>query len=755
MGHVLVGAVKMVLAVQATQATVVGIVRDEKTSQPLAGAVVALTDLHRAAATDADGRYVLRLVPAGPQHITVRFIGYAQRSLHALVPRDGQLEINVSLPPEPVHLRTVEVRAAGMVPSVGSDDRVAFPDRGISLAAVRHHPLLAEPDAFQALEGGEVVVRPESPSGVHVRGGSSDHTAYLLDGIPVLSPYHAAGVFSAWNPDALAGLELWSATPSPAHPHTLAGAVEGVTRSPGDGHSAQGSVSTMQARLTLDGPLGVAGAGYLVSLRSGFPGAIAPKKEASYVRGETGDWLAKLEAPAFGGRVRLLGYESGNEISTASVTAEDGSSQASRRNALAWHSQSLGAEWRGVVWGLGVRVLGWRATGAAGSAWAAEVARVNMSSARRDQGLLLAVEHGSDRATTIVGMRVEHSRTSYRIESDSTVGPAWGLSAGTGVAAAFAQHWRRLGQRTDLKIGGSVAAMGRDLHLGPHAQLCWRPTERLALSASYARLHQFAQSLRNAESVVGNVFPADLYIGAGAPGGVPVARSDQGVIAADYRPWAGVRVGVQAYERRTHGLVLVAPRDGEPFTTGAFAVGSGVSRGVSVNADMSTTRYAVVASYGLQRVRLSHADSSYVPDHGATHLLQGGVIVFPTATSSIRLGVTGALGRRTTTVSGGLEWEACNLLDQGCEFGGSPYYEAPLGGTALPAYLRVDLGFRKHWHFGGGGGRDVVVALFGTVTNVLGRKNVLTYARDPSTGQLGAIEMRPRGPLLVGLDWQF
>ena len=48
-------AVKVLLAVQATQATVVGTVRAEQTGLPLAGAVVALTDLGRVASTDARG----------------------------------------------------------------------------------------------------------------------------------------------------------------------------------------------------------------------------------------------------------------------------------------------------------------------------------------------------------------------------------------------------------------------------------------------------------------------------------------------------------------------------------------------------------------------------------------------------------------------------------------------------------------------------------------------------------------------------
>jgi hypothetical protein len=274
------------------------------------------------------------------------------------------------------------------------------------------------------------------------------------------------------------------------------------------------------------------------------------------------------------------------------------------------------------------------------------------------------------------------------------------------------------------------------------------------MSGSYARTHQFAQSLRNAESVVGNVFPADLYVSAGAPG-VPVARSDHVIMAAEYRPSGAQRVGLQTYARAFDGLVIVAPRVPAPFTTNAFGVGSGTSRGVSVDGAVSGARYGLMASYGWQRVRLRYGDSSYVPDHATAHLLEGGAIAFPTATTSVRLGATAGLGRRTSVVAGGLDWEPCNLIDGGCEFGGSPHNEpGPPGATELPPYLRVDLGVRKHWHVHVGG-RDVVLAAFGTVTNVFGRQNMLTYARNPSTGEVAAIGMRPPSPLVIGLDWRF
>ncbi|HEU5305022.1 MAG TPA: TonB-dependent receptor [Gemmatimonadales bacterium] len=740
---------RVLLAVQAGQATVAGTVRDEETGEPLAGALVALPDLDRSTATDEAGHYLLLDVPPGPQHLTVRFIGYTPRALHALVPSDGRLDINIALHSEPVRLHTIEVRSRVPVRGLEDSEPNESHDRAGSIAAVRNNPLLSEPDVLQALEGGPVVLQPESPSGVHVRGGTSDQTAYLLDGIPVFSPYHAAGQFSAWNPDALSGIQLMASMPGPGYPDALSGTIAATTRAPGEQFGVQGALSTTQARLTLDGQLGRTGAGYLMSLRSRVPGLPAGRHEASYLNGESGDWLAKLELPVLGGRARLLGYQSSNEIDAAAQTDSFGFEP--ERHSFEWQSGSFGAGWSGDIGGAGVKLLGWSAGGDAAARWGSRAGWVGLSALRRDLGVLASMELPSSDGRTILGMRVERSKTAYRVKSDSA-SPAF--TALTPVVAAFAQHARRIDPGLELTLGASLSNGESRLHFGPTARLRWKSGERFVLAGSYARAHQFAQSLRNAESVVSNVFPPDLFIGAGAAG-VPTARSDQGLITAEYRPMAGVRLVAEAYHRATSGLLLVAPREGEPFATGSFEVGSGRSSGLSVEVGMSRARYGLMAGYGLQRVRLTYGGTDYVPDYGTTHLLQSGIIVFPSATTSIRLGATGGLGRRTSTATGTLEWEACNLLDQGCEFGGSPNYTgSALGARSLPAYIRVDLGIRKHWHVRLGD-RDAVLAIFATVTNLFDRKNILTYVRDPSTGRLLPIEMRPLAPLVLGLDWRF
>src|SRR5262245_38062695 len=100
----------LVLAIQANGAILAGTVRNESTGETIPGALVTLADLNRAVTTDASGRYTLTDVPAGPQHLSIRAIGYQSRTLHALVPGAGRLTIDVSLRAAPVHLPSLEVR---------------------------------------------------------------------------------------------------------------------------------------------------------------------------------------------------------------------------------------------------------------------------------------------------------------------------------------------------------------------------------------------------------------------------------------------------------------------------------------------------------------------------------------------------------------------------------------------------------------------------------------------------------------------
>ena len=749
------GAATLMLLLQSgsvSQATMHGVVVDAGSGMPLAGAVVSLTELDRASLTGPDGRYRLRFVPVGPAHVTVRRIGYRPRTIHALFSDVGELEVNIALEAGPVQLAPVDVRVSTFAPRAADELTTGFEDRELLIAAVREHPLLAEPDVFHAIGSGEIVRQPEAPSGLHVRGGSTDQTAYLLDGIPVLSPYHSGGMFSAWNPDALARVQVATTVPSPGSPPTLSGTVQASTLSPGPALRWQGATSTTQARLTLDGPLG--GIGFLISARAGYPDIIAPRDEPTYLRGTTADWLAKLEMPILGGDLHLLTYQNQNAVSSESTISTDtATGLPAPRNTFSWSGRSSGARWRRGIGDASLRATAWSASSRSAAGWSAFTGPLDLRAERRDVGAIASIECCGEEATTLLGARVERSVTSYLVASDSAAGPDASLGGTTEIATLFVRTVRELPGEWTLDGGAALTTIRRTPYLSPHLQLRWRVRPRVVVITSVARSLQFAQSLRNPESVVGTIYPVDLYLGAGA--GAPVARSDQGAVGLELLPTGGVQLRVAAYARRLSGLLLVAPAVGEPFSTGTFDRGTGRASGASVDLTIAAQRYRALFSYGLQRVRLVSGGSVYVPEHGATHLLEGGVTLLPTATTQVRIGATASLGRRATSIANGFEWEACNLLDQGCEFGGSPRYDVQsLGETRLPAYLRVDLGLRHHFHLAIAG-RDAEVALFGTYSNLLGRRNVLTYADGATAGQRVGIEMRPQAPLVVGLEWRF
>ena len=748
-------AVPIVLALQTTPASVTGEVRRADTGDPIVGAAVAVPELGRECRTDSAGHYVIAGLPAGPWHLAVRAFGFAPRTLHALVPRAGALEISVTLTPVPQRLAGVTVhqligaRGAGDAPSHESLQRT------VQRVEFGTYPVLADPDELLAIGGGEVTIEPETPSGVHIRGASADQTAYLLDGVPVLNPMHAGGMFSAWNPDAIATVRVGTSA-DVAQPHAVGGVVSAFTlniaQEPGRGSA---SIGTSQGRLTMHGSLGTSGGSYLLAVRSAMPASVVARREDSYLRSEASDVIAKIELPLRGGVLQLLSYQSDDEVMAAAHVPSDGALTEPRRNLFEWSGQSSGVSWHRAARVGSIRIAGWRANSTAGATWgqAGGDVRATLRHFRRDDGLSISVERGAGSDSTIGSVSLVRSSTHYDVHDDSLTSPL-ALDKKLLMLSVFGRRSQLITRTLRVDVGASAIATGHHLSIDPTIGIHWRSNARLAATLDYSLLHQFSQSLRNTESVVGSVFPAELFVNAGS-GGVPVATSNLAVLGVDFRPAAGVRLAVQAFDRRSRGLVLVAPRSADPFATLDFLTGSSRGRGASVEASASGSRAAVQATYGLQRLSNRSGSMSWVPQFGTVHTLEGGVTLFPTRTSSVRVGAVGGWGRRTTAVVGAFEWEACNLRDRGCEFIGTPRTDsgAP-GATHLPAYFRVDLSARQHWHVTIGA-RDVEMALFGTVTNVGNRRNLLTRVIDAQTRDVSEIGMRPQAPLVVGLDWRF
>jgi len=96
-----------------TTGTVMGIVRDDKTHQPLRGASVTLDDSVQRTQTDNEGRYRFLTVPAGAHRIAVRFVGYARQAVLVTVSDDLTVTQDFTLSSSINTLDQVVVTATG------------------------------------------------------------------------------------------------------------------------------------------------------------------------------------------------------------------------------------------------------------------------------------------------------------------------------------------------------------------------------------------------------------------------------------------------------------------------------------------------------------------------------------------------------------------------------------------------------------------------------------------------------------------
>jgi hypothetical protein len=290
--------------------------------------------------------------------------------------------------------------------------------------------------------------------------------------------------------------------------------------------------------------------------------------------------------------------------------------------------------------------------------------------------------------------------------------------------------------------------------LAPRVSLRWPVSSFLSVSAGYARSHQWVHSLRNPESLIDNIFSSNLPFAA-AGGAAPIAKSELFSVAAEARAGLGLRATVTGYLRSSDGLVLVAPTTGQPFAVDNLSLGSARAWGGNIAVELSRARYRALLDYGFSSVSYAVEGEAYRPSFAVSHFLAASIGYYPSATLLVRSALRADFGRPTTLVEGPFEWEACSILEGGCEAAGSPQKAAgPLGGDRLPAYVRLDIGIRKHWH-SRLLGSEGQVAVFATLSNILGRRNSLAYTVDPLSGELSELPMRPFSPLTVGLEWSF
>ncbi|MDE2762492.1 MAG: carboxypeptidase regulatory-like domain-containing protein, partial [Gemmatimonadota bacterium] len=250
-------------------ATLTGIVRDDASLEPIAFATVAVSPQGTASASlagssDRFGTFVIPGTPAGPVRIEANAFGYAEwaRDYDEL----PAAPVEVLLIPAPIVLDPLGVKAPGRAGDPISFSRDAFV---VDPVMVQATPTVLETDVLRVLAMSPSASAPSDFVSVpYVRGGTSEGTPVLLDGVRLFNPFHLGGFFSAINPEAVDHAALLPSSAAGAqHIGSLSGAVEIATRDGArDRHRVAGAVGLASSRLSVEGPIG-GGTSYLVNGR--------------------------------------------------------------------------------------------------------------------------------------------------------------------------------------------------------------------------------------------------------------------------------------------------------------------------------------------------------------------------------------------------------------------------------------------------------------------------------------------------------
>ena len=265
--------------------TIRGCVRDKTSTESLVGASVYETFSQRGVATDDFGffAFTCEVEPGRPNplQLQVSYIGYESQSFQfPSLSKDTMLTIDL-MPNASVS----EIFVTGKEPAHQMVRNTQMGAMEVSQATIRATPtLLGEADIIRTLQlTPGVSAGTEAVSGLYVRGGEGDDNLFLIDGNPVYQVNHIGGIFSAFNAEAIQGMEFFKAGFPARYGGRLSSVVDVQTRE-GNRKEFHGSASLglIAGNLRLEGPIVKDKTSFLIALRRSWLDVLTAPAMAIY-----------------------------------------------------------------------------------------------------------------------------------------------------------------------------------------------------------------------------------------------------------------------------------------------------------------------------------------------------------------------------------------------------------------------------------------------------------------------------------------
>lgn len=271
------GSVCSVVGIQAQTVTLQGIITDESTKEPLAGANVVLRkageERARGAATDPNGFYQIGGIEPGEYALRISYVGYEAYADTLQLGEQPRVTLSIALALLEGVLDDVVVTVTeGAARLEGGRQRIV-PENFGNIPTPSGSGDLA--NYLQSLPG--VVAAGDRGGQLFVRGGTPSENMVLVDGLLIYRPFHILGFFSAFPEDLVSGADFYAGGFGPRYSGRTSSVLDVRFR---DGnrnrHQAAASLSPFLGEVVVEGPVRKERSSFLASVRSSFIEQTAP-----------------------------------------------------------------------------------------------------------------------------------------------------------------------------------------------------------------------------------------------------------------------------------------------------------------------------------------------------------------------------------------------------------------------------------------------------------------------------------------------
>lgn len=222
-------------ALAQSTGAITGVVLDEATQRPLPGAAVKLQSSPLSTDTDRAGAFQLLRVPAGPQTISVSYIGYEPGSFEVEIKAGSSIELKATLKPLARISEYVEIRDSQLDGQARAYNQQMTAPNIVSIVSADQIGRFPDPNAAEATQRipGVVIQRDQGEGRfVSVRGTEPRLNSVAINGERIPAPegdirYVALDVIPA---DLLEAIEVTKALTPDMDSDAIGGAVNLVTK---------------------------------------------------------------------------------------------------------------------------------------------------------------------------------------------------------------------------------------------------------------------------------------------------------------------------------------------------------------------------------------------------------------------------------------------------------------------------------------------------------------------------------------------